>query len=148
MKKTKKHAPSGDRCVICNRVLKEGNGVQVPGVGLTGSECRRRAAPLSDFLNTLTRTVDGLYLMNADESGIGNAALRALSLLGIDYRVAAVHVNGREVKVIELTGKRKAMSSKVVQTWEERRAEFEDSLKRAAALRETQPQPKIEAEAA
>lgn len=123
----RKDPPGTVRCAVCGRVLGP-NPHHEARVGYVGSECRQKVAGMNDLLDRL----NGLTLSRLDPQERLRATdtlIRVLRRIGFEVRVdrdgdtSVVHVGGSQRK-----------AKLLVQSFEERRAEFAEQLFKASLL--------------
>lgn len=115
----------GKRCCHCRRELTSGEGQLVEFVGVLGPECVKKYASLIAALGQ----VNGLEAYEWDHGTVvlANYVIWKLRAAGVAVKVVDVKDGVKAVQIVGLSRKPAA----VVQSWEERRAEFEAELKRA-----------------
>lgn len=128
-----RHVPA-TRCAHCRRELPTGEGTLVEFVGVLGPECVRKYGPLAAVL----AQVNGLEALEWDEGTSRLAHYVTLRLRGIGVAVKVVDVRPG-VKALEVKGLSRRADA-VIKSWAQVRAEFENTLKLAAAEREAEGQ--------
>ena len=123
-----------ERCAACNRAMHRDNATDIPYIGLVGPECRSKFGPLLAAIEAA-----GQIRATADDQGsmrLTRYVLFALQGCGLEVRVVNIDAETKGLEVVGL--RRKAAPAGVVQSYAERRAEFEQTLRLAAAEREAQ----------
>ena len=123
-------AARAERCASCNRAMTRDHATDIPHIGLVGPECRHKYAAL---LAGITEIEAMTFEDHQGGWRLANAARCCLELSGLDV------LYNREAGVIRIVvgGRRKGHTGAgIVQSYRERRAEFERQLQIGQAERD------------